>query len=131
MLKRENLNSKISLLSGSLSNESVEEDIPLKELFIKAYEADKTPQDILNMLEEGTTHSKKIRLAECEDRLGWLYFCDRLYIPVYTLLKLEIIRLHHDIPAAGHAGKVKTFNLLSRYYYWLKMCHDTDQCIRN
>lgn len=58
MWKRENLHSKICLLSGSLSIEPDEEDVPLESLFTKAYNSNKTPQDILTMHEEGTTYSK-------------------------------------------------------------------------
>ena len=33
-------------------------------------------------------------------------------------LRMEIVRLHHDTPLAGHPGQEKTLELLERSYFW-------------
>jgi hypothetical protein len=50
VLKRENIDSKLSLSAASSSNEAAENYPSLQELFIKGYEADKFPNEILLQL---------------------------------------------------------------------------------
>jgi len=47
-----------------------------------------------------------------------LYYRDRLYVPNDDKLKAELLRLYHETPAAGYPGRVKTYDLVSREYYW-------------
>ena len=55
---------------------------------------------------------------------GWhlqdnlLRFEDRTYVPDQTLLRLQVIRNHHDHPTSGHFGQRKTAELVSRAFYW-------------
>ena len=49
---------------------------------------------------------------------GFLLFKNLIYIPNDDSIKLQLLRLHHDSPVAGHYGMAKTFELLSRNYYW-------------
>ena len=42
----------------------------------------------------------------------------KIYVPKDTELKAEVIRLHHDVPAAGHGGRWKTVELVMRNYWW-------------
>ena len=39
-------------------------------------------------------------------------------------LRVEIIWLHHDIPAAGHGGRWKTIKLVTRNYWWPGVMRD-------
>ena len=34
-------------------------------------------------------------------------------------LRTEIIQLHHDVLVAGHRGRWKTMELVTRNYWWL------------
>ena len=43
----------------------------------------------------------------------------KIYVPKEEELRVEIIRLHHDVPAAGHRGRWKTVELVTRNYWWL------------
>ena len=70
-----------------------------------------------------TKHSKQDPLvikALREHLPGWrddngiITFQERIYIPQDDLLRGEIIRDHHDHPAAGHPGHYKTLELVSR-----------------
>lgn len=52
--------------------------------------------------------------------------------------KLEILRSRHDAPSAGHPGQVRTFELITRNYYWENMRKELydyvdkcDTCQRN
>lgn len=83
------------------------------------------------MLANGTTSSRKISLAECTDDQGQLRFREALYVPDYAPLKLEILKLHHDLPSPGHPGRAKTFKLISREFHWPKMRQYIEQYLRN
>ena len=41
-----------------------------------------------------------------------------MYVPKDHKLRIEIIKLHHDTPSAGHPGQWKTLELLTRNYWW-------------
>ena len=43
----------------------------------------------------------------------------KMYVPKDEELRVEIIWLHHDVPAAGHGGRWKTVELVTRNYWWL------------
>ena len=40
----------------------------------------------------------------------------KVYVPKDEELRVEIIRLYHDVPAAGHGGRWKTVELVTRNY---------------
>ena len=41
----------------------------------------------------------------------------KVYVPKNEELRAEVIRLHHDVPAAGHRGRWKTVELMMRNYW--------------
>ena len=41
-----------------------------------------------------------------------------MYVPKDHKLRIEIIKLHHDTPTAGHPGQWKTLELVTRNYWW-------------
>ena len=43
----------------------------------------------------------------------------KVYVPKDDKLRLEIVRLHHDMPIGGHGGQWKTIELVTRNYWWL------------
>jgi hypothetical protein len=43
---------------------------------------------------------------------------ERIYVPRDKQLRQEIIREHHDDRAAGHLGRYKTQELITRNYWW-------------
>ncbi|KAH0605690.1 uncharacterized protein H6S33_004912 [Morchella sextelata] len=132
ILKRKNLDTKLSLFAGSLSNESAEGASTVEELFSNAYQVDSFPNKILAMLRNGGRHSTKISLAECtEDNNGRLLYRGVLYVPDDNHLRLRLLKQYHDKPSAGHPGRAKTLELLTREYYWLQMRKFVDQYIKN
>ena len=42
----------------------------------------------------------------------------KMYVPKDEELRTEIIRQHHDMPVAGHRGRWKTVELVTRNYWW-------------
>jgi len=42
----------------------------------------------------------------------------KVYVPKDKELRTEIIWLYHDVPIAGHGGKWKTMELVTRNYWW-------------
>ena len=48
----------------------------------------------------------------------------KIYIPKDGELRAEIIRLHHDMPAAGHGRRWKMVELVTRNYWWLGVTRD-------
>lgn len=55
---------------------------------------------------------------------------DRQLILVPRNLREKAIRLHHDLPTAGHAGIKKTMLRIMEKFYWPKMKIDVTQFIR-
>ena len=48
----------------------------------------------------------------------------KVYVPKDEELRAEVIRLHHDVPTAGHRGRWKTVKLVTRNYWWLGVIRD-------
>ena len=104
---------------------------PLMELFDAAYRADPFPNQVLQMLDAGVRHSRKITLGKCSRDGHRLKYHNRLYVPEYKPLRIRLLRTHHKAAAAGHPGRSKTLELLKRTYYWPKIQADTDRFVSN
>jgi transposase InsO family protein len=67
------------------------------------------------------------------DHAGGLRFKNRVYVPPEPALRAELLKTYHDDPLAGHFGRAKTVELLTRSYHWLHMERDVkeyiDSCI--
>ena len=48
----------------------------------------------------------------------------KVYVPKDEELRVEIIQLHHDVLAAGHEGRWKTIELVTRNYWWPGIIRD-------
>ena len=64
---------------------------------------------------------KSLRSAEWRESQDLLYFRDRIYVPKNVDLQRRIVEQHHDMCIAGHAGRWKTLELVSRNYWWPQM----------
>ena len=53
----------------------------------------------------------------------------KVYVPKDEELRMEIIRLHHDVPAVGHGGKWKTVELVTRNYWWPGVTREVGQYV--
>jgi len=53
----------------------------------------------------------------------------KVYVLKDEELRAEVIWLHHDVPAAGHGGRWKTVELVTRNYWWLGMTRDVGRYV--
>jgi hypothetical protein len=61
--------------------------------------------------------------AEWSESDGLLMFHSKIYVPKDRELRCRIVEQHHDTHIAGHAGRFKTLELVSRNYWWPQMSH--------
>jgi hypothetical protein len=97
----------------------------------KATKTDPFTQRIITALFEGKQHSREITLSECQVHNRCLYYQQHLYVPADDALQLQTIQNNHNIPAAGHPRRVKTFNLIRQCYFWPMLWKDIKRFIVN
>ncbi|KAG7003723.1 Transposon Tf2-9 polyprotein [Fusarium oxysporum f. sp. conglutinans] len=103
----------------------------ISRLLDQAYKTDEDLQSILQALEEGAPRHPKITLAECKVIQDRLLYRDRVYIPNYDPLKTALLKASHEHPIAGHPGRARTYDLLSRDYYWPGMLSYVERWVKN
>ncbi|GLB36639.1 putative retrotransposable element tf2 155 kda protein type 1-like [Lyophyllum shimeji] len=64
---------------------------------------------------------RSVRSAEWSEDQGILMFRGRIYVPNVPELRRRIVEQHHDSRVAGHPGRWKTLELVSRSYWWPQM----------
>jgi hypothetical protein len=57
-----------------------------------------------------------IKSTEWSESDGLLMFHGKIYVPNNRDLRCRIVKQHHDTRIAGHAGRFKTLELVSRNY---------------
>jgi hypothetical protein len=62
-----------------------------------------------------------VKSAEWSESDGLLMFHSQIYVPNDRELRCHIIKQHHDMCIAGHAGHFKTLELVSHNYWWSQM----------
>ncbi len=70
------------------------------------------------MLCNEAQHHNKISLVECEKHENHLYFQERKYMLNSDKLRLRIIQLTHDSVVDDHSERAKSYELISRVYWW-------------
>jgi hypothetical protein len=84
----------------------------------KKTKLDREIQEVVNKLRRGVTRDSKVPLGLCEEDNGLLLYEGLIWVPNNDELRLRILHEHHDAQAAGHPGRAKTLELVSRNYYW-------------
>jgi hypothetical protein len=79
----------------------------------------------------------RVQSAEWSEEHGLVFFRGRIYVPRNAELRRKIVAQHHDSMVAGHPGRWKTLELVSRSYWWPQMsryiglyCATCDLCLR-
>lgn len=103
----------------------------IQSMFDDGYQNDPELSSILSALRTNARRHKKITLAECAERDGYLYYRDRLYVPECPELHAELLRMYHESPVAGHMGRARTYESLSREYYWPGMLDYVERWVQN
>ena len=103
-------------------------------------------QDILRDIHKGVNHpeeesiaraaqelckssARSMRSAEWSERDGLLYYRSRIYVPDSSQFHHCIVSLCHDTKVAGHPGRFKTLELISRSSWWPNMSQYVGQYI--
>lgn len=60
----------------------------------------------------------QVRSSEWDEADGLLTFGGRIYVPDEKDLRRRIMEKYHDSRVAGHPGRFKTLELISRDYWW-------------
>ena len=53
----------------------------------------------------------------------------KVYVPKDEELRAEVMQLHHDVPVAGHRGRWKTVELVTRNYWWPGVTRDVGKYV--
>lgn len=72
---------------------------------------------------------RKISLNDYSERNRRFHYCCSLYVPDCPLLRLYLLKLHHESVVAGHSRLSKTLELLRHKYIWLGMWKDISQFV--
>ncbi|QRW18713.1 Retrotransposable element Tf2 protein [Rhizoctonia solani] len=56
---------------------------------------------------------------------GLLFYQGRIVVPDVGTLQTDLLQFFHDSPLAGHPGRQRTLELISRNYYWPGICANT------
>ena len=60
---------------------------------------------------------KMLRDEEQREVDGVIYKEKKVYVPKDNKLRVEIVRLYHDMPVGGHRGQQKTVELVTRNFW--------------
>ena len=104
------------------SHESTVNDDQLLREIKEALLNDEVTKDYKKLLSSGPREFKK-SLEEWNFENGLLLYRGKVYIPQSKNdhLRRRIVHIHHDLPSAGHPGRMKTYELVSENYWWLSM----------
>ena len=103
----------------------------LEEQMTQAYQNDPLALEIFEALRIGAQRNRTLSLVDCRSVNNKLFYQDRLYVPDNAELRLRIIQGSHDTPVAGHPGRERTFELLTRKYFWPSMRKDVERFVAN
>jgi len=103
----------------------------LEEQLSAAYFNDEWVQTVITALRDDQQKLKEFSLAECTLQSDRVYYRDRLLIFEDEKLRLRLLQLSHDTSIASHSGRVKTYEILSRHYYWPGMIKTVARFVRN
>jgi len=103
-------------------------EIDLLEKIKKARSKDK---DVIKVVEEmKKTGVKELRGNEWKIEGDIVLKEGKVYIPKNEELRAEVIQLHHDVPAAGHRGRWKMVELVTRNYWWPGVTRDVGKYVK-
>jgi len=96
----------------------INDEIILKEVKA-ALLLDKVTKDYRTLLKSGPREFGK-SLQDWNYENGLLLYRGKVYIlhSMKDTLRQQIIKIHYDLPSTGHPGQWKTYELVSRNYWW-------------
>ena len=96
----------------------INDEIILKEVKA-ALLLNEVTKDYKSLLKSGPREFEK-SLQDWNYENGLLLYRGKIYIPhsMEDTLQQQIIQMHYNLPSAGHPGRWKTYELVSRNYWW-------------
>ena len=73
---------------------------------------------VLDVILHNGPRSLVKNLQEWNYEDGLILFRGKVYIPNDIKLRQDIVKMHHDSLTAGHPGRFKTYELISREFWW-------------
>ncbi|GAB7336849.1 hypothetical protein MBLNU13_g00019t1 [Cladosporium sp. NU13] len=102
---------------------------PFLSLISKLQHSDETV--IRERLAAAKSHRKGQRKTNWKfDEDGLLRYGSKLFIPNAPAVRMEVIATNHDSKLAGHFGKAKTVQMVSRSVYWPGLHEDVQEYVR-
>ena len=92
---------------------------------------DPEAQSIIDALNKDLRYHPRVPIAECEFKEDLLNIYSLVYVPDDLDLKRKIITSCHDHPAAGHPGQARTYEMVTRYFWWPGMRKNISRYVRN
>jgi len=103
---------------------------PEVDLLEKIKKARSKDEDVIRVVEEmKKTGVKELRGNEWKIEENLVLKEGKVYVPKDEELRVEVIWLHHDVPAAGHGGRWKTVELVMRNYWWPGVTRDVGKYV--
>lgn len=131
-------NSDLDLTIAPMGMIIPDTDKPIDDLIDKAYESSELVTTMRTTLRDPSARHwplsirKDLRIALQDCRLvnGKIFYRDRLFVPPSAELRTQIIYRTHSTGPAGHPGRVKTVDLVSRTYWWPNMSREIETFVQ-
>ena len=72
---------------------------------------------------------KMLRDKKWREENGLMLKEGKVYVPKDEVLRVEIIRLYHDMPMGGHGGQWKTAEMVMRNFWWPGIMREVKQYV--
>ena len=103
---------------------------PKVDIVEKIKKARSKDEDVVRVVEEMKKAGvKELRGNEWKMEDDLVLKEGKVYVPKDEELRVEIIQLHHDVLAAGHEGRWKMVELVTRNYWWPGVTRDIGKYI--
>ena len=103
---------------------------PEVDLLEKIKKARSKDEDVIRVVEEmKKTEVRELRGNEWKIEGDLVLKEEKMYVPKDEELRVEVIWLHHDVPAAGHGEKWKMVELVTRNYWWPGVTRDVGRYV--
>jgi len=103
---------------------------PEVELVEKIKKARSKDEDVVRVVEEMKKAGvKELRGNEWKIEGDLVLKKGKVYVPKDEELRVEVIWLHHDVPMAGHRGRWKMVELVTRNYWWPGVTRDVGKYV--
>ena len=124
-----NFATELATLAIESSHQPMAQDDELLRGIRKALLDDKVTKGYKDLLESGPREFGK-SLKEWNYESGLLLYRGKVYVPKEPKsLREQVLRMHHDHPTAGHFGRWKTYELISRNYWWPGLTNSVKQYV--